>query len=176
MSKIIIHSKDIGYSASKSPIMKKLLSNPKIARVLDTATERNQIFNKLNKYKSGGFTIKEAQETFRDLKIDSKDAINPEETRVIANEVIPYGKKYAALEKNKEKEDVIHKDRKEWKTSTETGKKLEQKENISGQHQPDETNANPNLNQQAYGKSNTMTGKRNIYNVIAERRTKADLH
>lgn len=180
MSKIIIPSKDMVYSsASKSPAMKKFMSNPRIAKALSLPKQRKQFYGEMKKYKSGGVTKDEMRQVLGEIRSNPNDSITREKTGIIAKEIIKSGKRYILPDKNevieKETKILTRKD-KLIADREQPEKKSEPRKDISNQNQVDETNANPSLNQQIYGRNNAAKGKRSIYEIIAERRTNTNLH
>lgn len=90
MVKILYSAKSMRHSkASKSPVMKDLLSNKRIAKTLDTKKEQRKFYEALREQAGGGgVTNKVFAKTLGKLKQDTNDAISPKEVGVIRREIL----------------------------------------------------------------------------------------
>ncbi len=86
MAKLLFTKKEMSTSNfRKSGAMKKLLKNPKIAKVLDKPRERNELYQEMKKYGAGGLTKNEMAEVLWKFKKSGSDSLDSEETRIIGD-------------------------------------------------------------------------------------------
>lgn len=179
MAKIIIPSKDMVYSsASKSPAMKKLLSNPRIAKALSLPKQRKQFYGEMKKYKSGGVTKDEMRQVLGEIRSNPNDSITREKTGIIAKEIIKSGKRYIVPDKSEviEKEtNILTRKDKLIAGREQPEKKSEPKKDITNRYQLNETSANLNPDHQISEGNRPKIRKRNIYEVLSERRNRTNL-
>lgn len=81
-----------------SPVMKKLLENERVSKVLDKKAERIEFYEALKNKKAGGITMNEVKEVLGDFRSGKGKTIDKGEAMKLANEIIPnkgyFTKKY----------------------------------------------------------------------------------
>ena len=172
MVRDIFSAKDLKFSGVKnSSAMKKIMSNPKMAKVLDKPSERRQLLTAIRKH---GGSKQGVRKALGDLYHGSNDELSREEVSVIGKEIGggSLGKDRLIAPSEDKKSSV-----RDISTSAKDNSKSEPLSRISINDQKynnsnlikgtDNSNPNSNLDPDA-NSSDVEEGARNIWTVLAE--------
>jgi hypothetical protein len=110
MSRKIFYAGDIRGNYRTSRAMKSLMENSKVKKVLNNPEERQMFYKELRERGESGVTNNEMREILGKLRNSGGDSLDRGEIKVLADELIKSGRKYAPYSKH-QKEDLARQEK-----------------------------------------------------------------